>query len=109
MNPSSHEVDLQEDPILARFKVAQSVIRKAGSLANEYFRRLGSLTIKSKGSHDLVSEADVNTELLISSSFKEHFPDDSFFGEESGHTEFSAGHGIYRPYRRDPTFPKWNA
>ncbi|WP_158790337.1 inositol monophosphatase [Granulicella sp. L60] len=95
MNTASQEVDLQEDSILGRFKVAQSVIRKAGSLANEYFGRLGSLTIKSKGSHDLVSEADVNTELLIRNSFKEKFPDDSFFGEESGHTEFSPGHGIW--------------
>jgi hypothetical protein len=55
MNTSSLEAVRQQDPILARFKVAQLVIRKAGSVANEYFGRLGSLTIKSKGSHDLVS------------------------------------------------------
>jgi myo-inositol-1(or 4)-monophosphatase len=95
MNTSSLEAVRQQDPILARFKVAQLVIRKAGSVANEYFGRLGSLTIKSKGSHDLVSEADVNTELLIRNSFREHFPDDSFFGEESGHTEVTEGNGIW--------------
>lgn len=91
----SQSSDSQKDPIHVRFEVAQAVIRKAGALANEYFERIGSLAVKSKGSHDLVSEADLNTELLIRSSFEEHFPEDAFFGEETGHTEFQAGHGIW--------------
>jgi myo-inositol-1(or 4)-monophosphatase len=81
--------------LLIRFEVAQSVIRKAGVVANEYFGNIGNLTVKSKGSHDLVSEADLNTELLIRKSFKECFPEDSFFGEETGHTELQGGRGIW--------------
>jgi myo-inositol-1(or 4)-monophosphatase len=91
----SQSGDSTKEPILIRFEVAQSVILQAGALANEYFGRIGSLTVKRKGSHDLVSEADVNTELLIRSSFEEHFPEDTFFGEESEHTAFQAGRGIW--------------
>jgi myo-inositol-1(or 4)-monophosphatase len=87
--------DLQKDPIRGRFEIAQSVILEAGALANEYFARIGTLTVRSKGSHDLVSEADVNTELLIRDSFKKHFPEDAFFGEESGYSRFEAGGGVW--------------
>lgn len=78
-----------------RFQVAQKVIREAGELANSYFKKLGSLTIKSKGSHDLVSEADLNTELLIKGSFAKHFPNDAFFGEETGASCLEEARGIW--------------
>ncbi|MBI2811431.1 MAG: inositol monophosphatase [Candidatus Melainabacteria bacterium] len=78
-----------------RFDVAQKVIREAGELANDYFKKLSSLTIKSKGSHDLVSEADLNTELLIKESFAKHFPDDAFFGEETGASAVDTARGIW--------------
>ncbi len=78
-----------------RFEVAQKVIREAGALANGYFKKLGSLTVKSKGSHDLVSEADLNTELLIKESFAKHFPDDAFFGEETGASAVDTARGIW--------------
>ena len=79
----------------ARFEVAQTVIREAGALANDYFQKLSSLTIKSKGSHDLVSEADLNTELLIKEKFAKHFPDDAFFGEETGATALDTARGVW--------------
>ncbi len=78
-----------------RFEVAREVIREAGALANDYFSEIGTLTIKSKGSHDLVSEADVNTEKLIRERFAEHFPEDAFFGEESGLTDLNHAAGIW--------------
>jgi myo-inositol-1(or 4)-monophosphatase len=78
-----------------RFEVAQEVIREAGTLANSYFRKIGSLTVKSKGSHDLVSEADVNTEKLIRERFAAHFPEDAFFGEETGMTDIDHASGIW--------------
>lgn len=78
-----------------RYEIAQEVIRQAGVLANGYFRKIGNLTIKSKGSHDLVSEADVNTEKLIRESFAEHFPEDAFYGEESGLTDVGGASGIW--------------
>lgn len=71
-------------PLAARFALAQTVVREAGALANGYFSRIGTLTIKSKGSHDLVSEADVHTEQLIRERLLTAFPQDAFFGEESG-------------------------
>src|SRR5262245_17835092 len=67
-----------------RFETAQFIIREAGALANSYFGRIGTLTIKSKGLHDLVSETDINTERLIRERIARHFPEDAFFGEESG-------------------------
>ena len=78
-----------------RFEVAREVIREAATLANSYFGRIGTLTVKSKGSHDLVSEADVNTEELIRESFATHFPEDAFLGEESGMTDINHASGIW--------------
>lgn len=79
----------------ARFEIAQSVIREAGKLANGYFKEISSLTVKSKGSHDLVSEADLNTELLIKECFVRHFPEDAFFGEETGASALESARGIW--------------
>jgi myo-inositol-1(or 4)-monophosphatase len=81
--------------ITERFEVAQEVIREAGKLANDYFRRVGTLAVRSKGLHDLVSEADVNTEKLIRERFATHFPEDAFFGEESGLTDINHASGIW--------------
>lgn len=78
-----------------RYELAQSVIREAGALANGYFKKLTSLTIKSKGSHDLVSEADLNTELLIKERFAQNFPEDAFFGEETGASAVDKARGIW--------------
>lgn len=78
-----------------RFEVAQAVIREAGELANGYFKKISSLTVKSKGSHDLVSEADLNTELLIKERFNKHFPDDAFFGEETGASALDTARGVW--------------
>ncbi|MDR3612582.1 MAG: inositol monophosphatase [Candidatus Obscuribacterales bacterium] len=74
---------IDSDTINSRFQFAQSVILEAGAIAKEYFGRISALTIKNKGLHDLVSEADINTERFISQSLKQQFPDDLFFGEES--------------------------
>jgi myo-inositol-1(or 4)-monophosphatase len=74
---------IDSDTIDSRFQFAQSVILEAGAIAKEYFGRISALTVKNKGLHDLVSEADVNTERFISQSLKRQFPDDLFFGEES--------------------------
>lgn len=78
-----------------RFDAAQSVIREAGELANQYFKKISSLTIRNKGSHDLVSEADLNTELLIKDRLAKLFPDDAFFGEETGATALETARGIW--------------
>jgi myo-inositol-1(or 4)-monophosphatase len=95
MATSPHLGDSRKDEIRTRFEIARRVIREAGALANEYFGRIGTLTVKSKGSHDLVSEADLNTEVLIRQSIEKHFPQDAFLGEESGHIPSEAGQGIW--------------
>ena len=82
-------------PIDERFKFAHGLIQEAGDLALDYFRRLETLRVQSKGPQDMASEADLNTELLIRGRLKEKFPEDAFLGEETGRTEFASGQGIW--------------
>jgi len=78
-----------------RFKFAHALIQEAGEMALNYFRRLGTFHVQSKGPQDIASEADLNTELLIRDRLKEKFPEDAFLGEETGRTEFASGQGIW--------------
>jgi myo-inositol-1(or 4)-monophosphatase len=79
----------------ARHAFAIKLVREAGDIAHGYFRRRAELTVKSKGLQDVVSEADLNTELHIKRRLAETFPDDAFLGEETGITAFSAEQGIW--------------
>jgi myo-inositol-1(or 4)-monophosphatase len=81
--------------LTARHHFALALIREAGALASGYFHNLSSLTVKSKGLQDFVSEADLNTELLIKSRIAAHFPMDAFLGEETGLTPLAPGQGIW--------------
>src|ERR1700741_4923540 len=67
------------DPIYQRYSFAHGLIREAGALALGYFNELGSLTVKSKGLQDVVSEADLQTELLIKKLIAGAYPEDAFF------------------------------
>lgn len=78
-----------------RYDLSLALIREAGALALSYFNDLPSLTVRNKGPQDVVSEADLNTELLIKARIAEHFPQDAFLGEETGVTAFSEGQGIW--------------
>ncbi len=78
-----------------RFRFAVALAERAGEVALGYFRDLGSLTVTAKGPQDLVSEADLNTELLIRSAIAKQFPDDAFFGEETGPTGIEQADGIW--------------
>ncbi|MEO9337662.1 inositol monophosphatase [Mesorhizobium sp. SB112] len=86
---------MTDTAIAARYDFAISLIREAGDLAHGYFRDRGALTIKSKGLQDVVSEADLNTELLIRERLEKNFPEDAFLGEETGLSEFSTDQGIW--------------
>ena len=81
--------------LTARYDLSLALIREAGALALSYFNDLPSLTIKTKGPQDVVSEADLNTELLIKARIAERFPQDAFLGEETGVTAISPGQGIW--------------
>jgi myo-inositol-1(or 4)-monophosphatase len=88
-----------------RFDFAHQVIRDAGHHANGYFRDLGQLNIESKGLQDMASQADVETEQLILDSIISKFPEDAFFGEESGGIEPEAGQGVWVVDPIDGTAP----
>ena len=80
---------------MTRYDLALDLIRDAGTLASGYFHNLSSLTVKNKGPQDMVSEADLNTELLIKKRIFDAFPGDAFLGEETGVTDFAPGQGIW--------------
>ena len=66
-----------------RYAFAQSVARRAGALANEYFRDRERLTVELKGPQDFVSHADRDVEALLRREISAAFPDDAFLGEET--------------------------
>jgi myo-inositol-1(or 4)-monophosphatase len=83
------------DRLRSRFELGSTLIAEAGSLALGFFRQLDELTIRSKGRQDMMSEADLEVELLIRRRISEAFPDDGFLGEETGHGEVPDQAGIW--------------
>jgi myo-inositol-1(or 4)-monophosphatase len=79
----------------ARYEAAKAIIHDAGALAKSYFDRLSTLTVKSKGPQDVVSEADLEVELMIKKRIADAFPGDAFFGEETGASEIAGARGIW--------------
>jgi myo-inositol-1(or 4)-monophosphatase len=86
---------MTDQEIDQRFQFGEELIVKAGELAMKYFNSLETLDIQSKGPQDFVSEADYNTEVLIKDAIKAKFPDDAFFGEETGATDLTGANGIW--------------
>ncbi|WP_077035107.1 inositol monophosphatase [Pelomonas sp. KK5] len=81
--------------IAARFAFGLELVKEAGDFALDYFNRREQLTIRNKGLQDVVSEADLNTELLIKRRLAERFAEDGFLGEETGVTELAPGQGVW--------------
>jgi myo-inositol-1(or 4)-monophosphatase len=67
-----------------RYRFAQGVVREAGQIALDRYRRRESLTIERKGRQDFVSEADKACEEFVGSALMKAFPEDAFLGEEGG-------------------------
>lgn len=67
-----------------RFRFAQGVVREAGQVALDRYRRRDSLTIERKGRQDFVSEADKACEDFVAGALLKAFPEDAFLGEEGG-------------------------
>jgi myo-inositol-1(or 4)-monophosphatase len=78
-----------------RFAFATELIAEAGALAASYFADIDSLDVTSKGPQDVVSQADLNTEILIRDRLAARFPDDAFFGEETGPVGVDGAAGIW--------------
>ncbi|MBF9235249.1 inositol monophosphatase family protein [Microvirga alba] len=73
------------DAVGLRFSVACAVVREAGALAKRKFNgRPGLSMLNFKGHQDYLSATDAEVEQLIRARLLEHFPSDSFFGEEGG-------------------------
>ncbi len=74
-----------------RLAFSRDLATAAGAFAHEKFRALDSLTIESKGHHDIVSEADRQTETLIRDAIEARWPDDGIVGEEHGRKHGTSG------------------
>jgi myo-inositol-1(or 4)-monophosphatase len=66
-----------------RYAFAQSLARRAGSLALEYWRDRDRLVVELKGPQDFVSHADRDVEALLRREIAAAYPDDAFLGEET--------------------------
>ncbi len=77
--------------LTARLKFAEKTARAAGAFAHEAFRNRDRLTIESKGHHDLVSQADRDTEALIRAALAADWPEDGILGEEHGRAPGTSG------------------
>lgn len=86
---------LTDAQINERYAFAIELAQDAGAVAAEYFADLDSLDVKSKGLQDVVSQADVETELVIKSRIAERFPEDAFLGEETGAEGIQGAEGIW--------------
>ncbi|MDO4740346.1 MAG: inositol monophosphatase family protein [Eubacteriales bacterium] len=76
-----------------RLAAAQSAARKAG----EYLLSRPSFSVMHKLANDYVTEADQTSESIIRSELLSRFPDDGFFGEESGESAGAGGRWIVDP------------
>lgn len=81
--------------VVERLAFGREVIADAGQVALGYFDRVATLSVRSKGQQDMVSEADVSVEQLIKERLANEFPDDAFLGEETGHADFPGSRGIW--------------
>jgi myo-inositol-1(or 4)-monophosphatase len=83
------------DRLDERYTFGAALIDEAATLAQRYFESQESLTVRSKGTQDVVSEADTEVEQLIRRAVEARFPDDAFFGEEFGHNEVEGAEAIW--------------
>lgn len=66
----------------AELRAAIDASRAAAEIARRYYK--GNLDVRTKGDRTPVTQADVECEGVIRSAILEAFPDDGFFGEETG-------------------------
>ena len=81
--------------IASRYDFAKTLIADAGALSLGFFRDQSSLKIATKGLQDMASQADLETEKLIRGRIAEAYPDDAFFGEETGGIAPAPGQGVW--------------
>jgi myo-inositol-1(or 4)-monophosphatase len=77
MSSEEKTADLTE-----RYRLAQEIVRTAGKLAMQHYRRREGLSVYTKGVQDIVTEADKACEQLIAEAVLDAFPKDTILGEE---------------------------
>ena len=82
------------DELAERYEAGREVALRAGALAAEYAGRVAELEVRSKGVQDVVTEADLEVELLIKRELA-RFSADCFLGEETGAGEVTDAAGIW--------------
>ncbi len=70
--------------------VAEEVARAGGSVVQAYFEK--GVTIRSKESYNLVSDADVESEEVIAKRIRKNFPDHAILGEETNKDSLDSEH-----------------
>ena len=75
---------MDQNDLGLRYRFAQGVVREAGQVALDRYRRREDLTIERKGRQDFVSQADKECEEFVAGALLQAFPDDAVLGEEGG-------------------------
>ena len=88
-------VEVTADDLARRYAASRELMLEAGRLAGEYFARVAELPVHSKGTQDVVTEADMEVELLLKRGLAERFPEDGFLGEETGASELDGARGAW--------------
>lgn len=79
------------DPFISeRLEAVRAIVREAGALALDYFRRRSEILISMKGRQDWLTEADGAVETFLRRKIGEVFPSDQIVGEEQGGSGGSA-------------------
>ena len=81
--------------IQSRYDAGRALVQAAGELAATYFARLDELRVSAKGVQDVVTQADVEVELLLARGIADRFPDDAFLGEETGASGLDRARGVW--------------
>jgi myo-inositol-1(or 4)-monophosphatase len=77
--------------IVRRQEHLTRLVRDAGALALDYFRRPEALSVESKGTQDFVTAADRAVEALLIGRLLDAFPADGVIGEEGGRRNGTSG------------------
>lgn len=76
---------LSQADLHLRWLAAGAIAHEAGQLVRtRFYERDQAMEIEFKGPQDYLTETDAEVEQLIAQRLEEAFPDDGFFGEESG-------------------------
>ena len=81
------------DGLAERYDAGRELVLRAGALAAEYAGRLAELDVRWKGAQDVVTEADLEVELLIKRGLAGF--GDGFLGEETGAEGLADAEGVW--------------